>query len=247
MSNVASDTISRVALAGFIAAALAALMVGGAGPAYRLMFVSLGIAFTLLHWGAWLGLGAAAVALVGALIGRQGAGGRGFVLALAGVVLGCAAFGVPFAIYQSASKAPPIHDITTDTESPPRFVTVVPLRVGAPNPIAYAGEAVAREQHAAYPDIQPATLAVPPDVAFQRALRVARDLGWEIVAAIPSEGRIQATDTTRWFGFKDDVVIRITPEASRSRLDVRSLSRLGGSDLGKNAARVRAYSQRLRQ
>ena len=247
MSNVASDKISRVALAGFIAAALAALMVGGAGPAYRLMLVSLGIAFTLLRWGAWLGLGAAAVALVGALVGRQGAGGRGLVLALAGVVLGCAAFGVPFAIYQSASKAPPIHDITTDTESPPRFVAVVPLRVGAPNPVEYAGEAVAKEQHAAYPDIQPVTLAAPPDVAFQTALSVARDLGWEIVAAIPSEGRIEATDTTRWFGFKDDVVIRITPEASRSRLDVRSLSRLGGSDLGKNAARVRAYLQRLRQ
>ena len=247
MSNVASDQISRVALVGFIAAVFAVLMVGGAGPAYRLMHVGLGTAFTLLRWGAWLGLGAAAVALIGALVARHRAGGRGWVLALAGVILGCAAFGVPFAIYQSASKVPPIHDITTDTKSPPRFVAVVPLRAGARNPTEYEGEAVAVQQHAAYPDIQPVSLAVPPDVAFQRALTVARDLGWEIVAAIPSEGRIEATDTTSWFGFKDDVVIRITPEATGSRLDVRSLSRIGGSDLGKNAARVRAYLQRLRQ
>ena len=75
----------------------------------------------------------------------------------------------------------------------------------------------------------------------------ARDLGWEIVAAVPNEGRIEATDTTSWFGFKDDIVVRVTPTASGSRIDVRSLSRLGKGDLGKNAARVRAYLQRIRQ
>jgi uncharacterized protein (DUF1499 family) len=97
----------------------------------------------------------------------------------------------------------------------------------------------------AYPDIRPVTIAEPPDAAFKRALNVARDFGWQVVAAVPDEGRIEATDTTLWFGFKDDIVIRVTPSAGGSRIDVRSVSRLGEGDLGKNAARIRAYLRRL--
>jgi uncharacterized protein (DUF1499 family) len=66
-------------------------------------------------------------------------------------------------------------------------------------------------------------------------------MGWEIIAAVPTDGRIEATATTRWFRFKDDVVIRVTPQPAGSRIDVRSTSRLGRSDLGTNAKRVRAY------
>ena len=104
-----------------------------------------------------------------------------------------------------------------------------------------------RQQRAAYPDLQPLTLAERPDAAFQRALNAARELGWEIVAAVPNEGRIEATDTTMWFGFKDDIVVRITPINGSSRIDVRSVSRLGQGDLGKNAGRIRAYLRRLQQ
>ena len=90
-------------------------------------------------------------------------------------------------------------------------------------------------------------MAEPPDAAFKRALNAARDLGWQIVAATPDQRRIEATDTTLWFGFKDDIVVRITPTDGGSRIDVRSVSRLGQGDLGKNAARIRAYLQRLKQ
>jgi uncharacterized protein (DUF1499 family) len=72
-------------------------------------------------------------------------------------------------------------------------------------------------------------------------LAAARAQGWEIVAAVPAEGRIEATDTTRFFGFKDDIVIRVKAEGAGSRVDVRSLSRVGKSDVGKNASRIRAY------
>jgi len=78
-------------------------------------------------------------------------------------------------------------------------------------------------------------------------LNAARDIGWQIVAAVPADGRIEATDTTTWFGFKDDIVVRVTPTAGGSRIDVRSVSRLGQGDLGKNAARIRTYLQRLQQ
>ena len=158
---------------------------------------------------------------------------------------GAVAFGVPFAMLQSAKASPPIHDITTDTENPPRFVAIIALRQDSPNPVEYQGEAVAGKQRAAYPDIRPATLAEPADTAFKRALTAARDLGWQIVSAVPAQGRIEATDTTIWFGFKDDIVIRVTPGAGGSRIDVRSVSRLGEGDLGKNAARIRAYLRRV--
>jgi uncharacterized protein (DUF1499 family) len=72
-------------------------------------------------------------------------------------------------------------------------------------------------------------------------------MGWAIAAQVPDEGRIEATATTFWFGFKDDVVIRLRPEAGGTRVDVRSESRVGGSDVGANAARIRAYSRKLRE
>lgn len=236
-----------VAVVGFIAAVVALLMVGGAGPAYKLGLVGLTDAFVLMRWGAWIGLAALFVALIGAWITRPGAQRRGFALTLAGALAGAAAFGVPFAMLQSAMASPPIHDITTDTENPPRFVAVIALRQGSPNSVEYQGEAVAGQQRMAYPDIRTVMLAEPPDAAFKRALTAARDSGWQIVAAVPAQGRIEASDTTLWFGFKDDVVVRITPTAGGSRIDVRSVSRLGEGDLGKNAARIRAYLRRVQQ
>ena len=134
-----------------------------------------------------------------------------------------------------------IHDITTDTDHPPQFVALLPVRQKSPNGPEYGGEKIAREQRAAYPDIQPVLLPEPPARAFERVLAAARSRGWEIVAAVPAEGRIEATDTTRWFRFKDDIVIRVTPDVSGSRIDVRSKSRLGRSDLGTNARRIRNF------
>jgi uncharacterized protein (DUF1499 family) len=72
-------------------------------------------------------------------------------------------------------------------------------------------------------------------------------MGWEIVAAEAAEGRIEATETTAWWGFKDDVVIRIAPEGTGSRLDIRSMSRVGKSDLGKNADRIRAFLAKVKE
>lgn len=247
MSPAYPGRFSRIAVVGFIAAFVALLMVGGAGPAYRLKLVDLSGAFALLRWGAWTGLCVIFIALVGAWTARPGTRSRGFALSLAGVLIGAAAFGVPFAMLQSAKKSPPIHDITTDLRNPPRFVAIIPLRIGSANPVEYQGDNISQQQRKAYPDIQPVTIGEPPDAAFKRALNAARDVGWQIVAAVPDEGRIEATDTTIWFGFKDDIVVRITPTDDGSRIDVRSVSRLGRGDLGKNAARIRAYLQRLQQ
>ena len=145
-----------------------------------------------------------------------------------------------------ARSAPPIHDITTDTENPPEFVAITPLRADAANPAAYGGAEIAAQQRKGYPDLQTVELEQPAPEAFQRALGIARDLGWQIVAEEPDEGRIEATDQTFWFGFKDDIVIRITPLGARSRVDIRSVSRVGRSDVGTNARRIRDFITRLR-
>jgi uncharacterized protein (DUF1499 family) len=133
---------------------------------------------------------------------------------------------------------------STDTDSPPRYVAVLALRAAAENPVDYSAEAAA-QQKKAYPDIVPVLLDTPPAQAYARAERAAHALGWDIVAAVPGELRIEATDTTLLFGFKDDIVIRIAPAGKGSRVDVRSLSRVGKSDLGVNANRIRKYLGQL--
>ena len=102
-------------------------------------------------------------------------------------------------------------------------------------------------QHAAYPDIAPVDLDLAPAAAYAKALAAANAMEWALVATDSVAGRIEATATTRVFRFKDDVVIRIRPRAGGSRLDIRSVSRLGNGDLGKNASRIRAFLVHLRE
>ena len=144
-----------------------------------------------------------------------------------------------------ARSVPSIHDITTDTQDPPPFVAILPLRASASNSAEYGGESIAVLQRAGYPDLGPATLAEPAGAAFNRALTAAREMGGEIVAADSGDGRIEAIATTRWLRFKDDVVVRVRDTEHGSRVDVRSVSRIGRSDLGTNAARIRAFLARL--
>lgn len=120
------------------------------------------------------------------------------------------------------------------------------MRPPRPNSLDYT-EAVATAQRNAYPDIAPLNLPVPPREAFDRALAIVRARGWDVVSADADEGRIETTDTTFWFGFRDDVVIRVTPSAGGSRVDLRSVSRVGRGDAGTNAHRIRAFVEALRE
>ena len=186
------------------------------------------------------------VALVLSLVG----GGRTKQWKRAGVVLGAAValLAVPALQLLSAFGAPPIHDITTDTADPPPFVAALPLRgaANAMNPPEYGGAEVAAQQHQAFPDVQPLVMNMPPQPAFERVLDEVREFGWDISAAEPAEGRIEAVDTTLFFGFKDDVVIRLRPVEGGTRVDVRSTSRVGLGDAGTNAKRIRRLLAALR-
>jgi uncharacterized protein (DUF1499 family) len=201
----------------------------------------------LIRYAAYGGIAALVVSGLGVLLARPGSGRRGLYRAVGGLVIGAAVFGTIWSYVSAARQAPPIHDITTDTDDPPAFVAVLPLRAQASNGADYEGEAVAAKQRAAYPAIKPADFALAPDQLFDLALATAQAQGWEIVAAVPSEGRIEATATTSWFGFKDDIVVRIRPEGSGGRLDMRSTSRVGVGDLGTNAARIETFLEQLRQ
>jgi hypothetical protein len=222
---------------------IATVLLLAAGPGTRFDLWDYRTGFQLMRWAAFAGLAAAGLASALLLLPRtRRAGLAGLLVALA---LGAGVAFVPWNALRQARALPPIHDITTDTERPPQFVAILPLRAGAPNPAAYGGADVARAQIGAYPDLRAQRIDAAPADMFRRALQAARDLGWEIVAADAAAGRIEATDTTFWFGFRDDVVIRVEADGAGSRVDVRSVSRVGVGDVGANARRIRAYLQKL--
>ena len=202
---------------------------------------------TLMPWAAYFGIAALVVSVLTLLLGRSRIESRGIAIAIVAFTAGGLIAYVPWHYDQIRQQAPPIHDITTDPDNPPAFVAVAALREAAgPDRVAYEGARVAEQQRLAYPDIQPLTLALAPAAAFNRALDTAQRMGWTIVAADDAAGRIEASDRSRWFGFTDDIVIRIIPSASGSRIDLRSSSRVGRSDFGVNAARVERYLSALR-
>lgn len=231
-------------LAVLVSAAGAALLLL-AGPGYQMGWWSLGTGLQqMLRWGAYAGGAGAVLGLVALVLNRGTA--RGALLSVLALVGGAVAVGVPYQWQQTARQVPRIHDITTDTITPPSFQAVVPLREGA-NPLEYT-EAKAEAQRAGYPSLGPLFLDVPPADAYARALALVTARGWEVVADDAESRRIEATDTTRWFGFKDDVVIRVSalPDGG-SRVDMRSVSRVGRSDVGTNARRIEAFLSELGQ
>ena len=214
-----------------------------AGPGVRLGLWPFPLGFVIIRYATLVGIAVMVLALLLLIVPRsRKAAARYLLLALALALTGVI---VPLWILHQAKSLPPIHDITTDTVDVPVFVAVRPLREGAHNPIDYAGAEIATQQQQAYPEIRPLVLPVPTAEAFDRALATAEAMGWEVIASVTSEGRIEATATTPMFGFKDDVVIRIREAGTGSRIDLRSLSRVGRSDLGANARRIRAFLQRL--
>lgn len=177
------------------------------------------------------------------LIASKGTGGGSSpAMAWSAVALGVAA--LLNAGMMMGGGGAPIHDISTDTVDPPQFVAVAALRGPDDNPIEYAAES-AEIQAAAYPDIETIVLLDPRSFVFETALQVVDDMGWEIVDSNLTEGRIEATASTPYVGFKDDVVIRVRAARAETLVDVRSKSRIGRGDMGANAARIRAFRDNL--
>ena len=212
-----------------------------AGPAYRMGMLDVFSAFMVLAVSAIGGVLCFVVGLVASVLNlRKGTQGMVAISVLATLV-GLALTLNNLSWFNKARSVPPIHDISTDTVNPPEFVAVVPLRADAPNPVEYAGEEAAEKQRAGYPDLKTLQVSADPATVFNASVDTVKDLGWDMVAEAAAEGRIEATDTTGYFGFKDDVVIRIRAAGSGTAVDVRSKSRVGGGDVGANADRINAF------
>lgn len=217
-------------------------------------------------WGIWefgfgfqllmIAFGAGLLAVFGGLFAGWWAKRKGRKAARplrwAGMVLGGALALWLLSFVYTARTVPAIHDISTDLADPPQFRM---LAVRADNLDQIPGEddpemkgmnplqRWAAIHGKAYSDIRSVRIAMPVADVIAKAERLAKVRGWEIAVADPIEGRLEATDTTRFFRFKDDVVIRVRPteDGTGSIVDMRSISRVGVSDLGVNAKRVRSF------
>jgi uncharacterized protein (DUF1499 family) len=228
-----------------IALIAAGVLMATSGTMFRMEWIALGDAFSWLRMGAQLAAVAAILGIVTIVVAglcrRWGAVLTGAVAAVVAVTV----IAMPVQMQQRAQTVPPIHDITTDMDNPPAFVALANAREAAPNAVDYPGIETARQQRASYPMLQPVTLTVP----MAQVQTAARDLiaarDWQLAEASPTT--LEATATTRWFGFKDDVVIRLTDTSDGVRVDMRSASRLGKSDLGTNAERIQDFLEDLQR
>ena len=238
------------ALLSFCFAVLALLLLAIAPVGWRAGWWHFRFAFAwLMTSSGFAAVAAVIVSLLVLLFGSPHLEPGSLAMAAAALVLGAVLVYIPWQYNRLRNTVPRIHDITTDVENPPEFAAVLPARAAENAATAdYEGAELAKLQRAAYPDVAPLELALPQARAFDLALALARAMpGWSIVAADPATGRIEASQTSRWFGFTDDIVIRISGHGSGSGVDMRSLSRQGRSDFGVNAARIRAYMSALRK
>ena len=234
--------------AGLVVALGCALTALGAGLGHRFGWWHYGTGIAMIAIVFWIAAGAAALCAV-ALVLAAAAGAasrRALVTGVAGLALAGATAWVPYDLRMKARSLPPIHDITTDLADPPEFVRIATLRRPGENPVAYDGPGVGAQQRSAYPDLAPLVLKASRDKVFSAAEEALASMRLEQVEADRARGRIEATATSRLFGFKDDVVVRIVDHADGTRVDVRSKSRVGRHDFGVNAERIRMFLAKLK-
>ena len=237
---------NKLSLLAFLVASGCALAALGSGLGYRFGWWHFRAGIAALGNVFWVAVGAAlASIIVIVLAGTFVKSRRALVLGLAGLAIAGITAWVPYNLRVTANALPPIHDISTDLVEPPQFVRVAALRKADDHPVAYDGPQTAKQQQKAYPDILPLVYQAPHDKVFAAAKAVVESMGLELVDADPAQGRIEATETSVLFGFKDDIVVRIASGAEATKVDVRSKSRVGRNDFGMNAKRIRTFQSKL--
>jgi uncharacterized protein (DUF1499 family) len=214
------------------------------GPALAHFFIAAPIAgFGVFLLGVLFGVLAVIVGLLALIFGPAGSRGA----TLAGIVLALLVVVAVLVMSGARSDIPRINDITTDTENPPQFVHAGTLPENAGRDMAYPGPSFAEQQKAGYSDLGPVTLAMPLDEAFKRVAAAARSMPtWVITREDASAHALEGYDTTWLFHFRDDFVIEVRPAPNgQSVVQMRSKSRDGKGDVGANAARIKAFFQRL--
>jgi uncharacterized protein (DUF1499 family) len=188
------------------------------------------------------GLVALLLGAVALYLTRAGARRGGRALARFGFLAGVVAATVLVLAAVPGREFPPINDITTDLADPPAF-TSDPS--GRGRDMGYPTDFVPQVK-AAYSDLAPIRVASDPTQALVLAEDTAKALGWDVAQVDPAAGTLLASQTSRVFQFVDDILVRVRPHPEGgSVVDVRSKSRDGRGDLGKNAARIREFAARL--
>jgi uncharacterized protein (DUF1499 family) len=226
-----------------LAGPVAVFLLLATGVGYQKGAFDLAQAFNLLRIGAMLGIAGAGFAIFFILWQRP----EGVNLAVIAVsaVLGITSFYIPYRQLLLSQRLPAIHDVTTDISNPPAFVAIARVRTSSQHPLAYDGPQAAALQREAYPDIRTVMFANDADEVFATSLRLLEELDWSIAEANAEQGRIEATATSQWFGFKDDVVIRLRRANGMTLVDMRSKSRVVIHDIGSNARHIRTFINAL--
>lgn len=233
--------IYKPALIGFITIILSVLVAVVAALGSRIGWWDYNFAVIILKWAAYSGITGSGLCLLGLVKTSPGKKQRGFTVSLLGL-----AIVIPMIVFlqgwkEAKQNSPPISDITTNPASPPSFWF-------APNSRSYGGFETETFQNEFYPDIKPLIITLPADTVFELVLNVIHDQGWKLYEPDKSEMHIEATATTFWFGFNDDIVIHISRKGkNKSRIDVRSASRFSGGDGGTNARRIRVFFSALQK
>lgn len=245
MAGISSRSAgSWLVVSGLILALASAVAMILPGIGYRLDLWHFRTGFTIMRWAFWFAAAGAILSLLGLVVTRARPP-KMLVAALIGIVVGAVTVYIPWSYKKTVDSLPYIHDITTDVQNPPAFAVVKTLRKEGEHPVEYDGPEVAAQQQKAYPDLVPLTVTADKDKVFQAAEAALRAMKLEVVDANAAQGRIEATHTSLLFGFKDDMVVRIASEGAGTKVDVRSKSRVGRSDVGQNAKRIRSFLQKL--
>jgi len=223
----------------FILALLVIIAFPLAAVGTRLQFWEYTFAFQMIRWEVYLSAFVMALSCFLFIFLWVSRSKSGLGLLIVSVILTVLAISPMLYQFYLVNKLPKIHDITTDTNNPPQFDEIALLRPEKSNSIHYAGEEIAAQQHEAYPKVQSIHSTLNANQAFIHALALVNQSHWQVVTADP--GMIEATETSFWFGFKDDIVIRIEAVADGSIIDMRSVSRVGLSDVGANAKRIEKF------
>lgn len=241
MTNKSSRLGTFLLVGALLAAIAIVLTMFGARLGFWEPIVGAGLIRNYMNPVGYVVTGCAVLGLIYQLITRNG---KGTVKTLIATLIGLAILSpMIYGKLNPQPRKPPINDITTDTSNPPAFLVLDDTRPGAKNSLVYGGAKVAETQKKQFPGIAPIQTSKSAAEAYARALSIAKETGWEIVAQDADALRFEATATTAVYAFKDDVVVVVTALDSGSRVDIRSVSRVGRSDRGVNAARVKAFTQ----
>jgi uncharacterized protein (DUF1499 family) len=239
-------------------------LVGAFGTKFGLLDWTIGFGLMTFMLGRYVLMGALASALLALGLALAVAPRRGITAAFLAALVPAAGLGWGYYQQLQTAQIPPIHDISTHVFDPPQFSQAVAdqrAKLTRGNDVDFANNQVPDDprfgpaagkmaldlQRQAYPDIGTLRVEIDPQDAFIAARDAAEALGWTLTKTDPAGGVIEATSTSFWYGFTDDISIRVRAPMSGigADVDVRSVSRVGMSDLGANAARIRAFRDQL--